>query len=196
MYRLAYRNFGDHESLVVNHSVTAGSSVGVRWYELRNPSGDADRLPAGHVRARRRATAGWAAIAMDKSGDIALGYSISSSALHPGDPLHRPPRRRRRSGTMTQGEGIVITGAGSQTGGLTRWGDYTSMSVDPGDDCTFWYTNEYIPANGTFNWRTRIGSFKLPGCGGPRPTDFSISASPASLSVARVRAAPRRSRRR
>ena len=84
---------------------------------------------------------------------------------------------------MTQGEGTIIAGAGSQTGGLSRWGDYSAMSVDPIDDCTFWYANEYIPANGSFNWRTRIASFKFPGCGAPPTPDFTISATPSSQSI-------------
>ena len=57
-----------------------------------------------------------------------------------------------------------MNGSGSQTGTLTRWGDYSTMRVDPADDCTFWYTTEYIAANGTFNWRTRIASFKFANC--------------------------------
>src|SRR5256885_398632 len=86
---------------------------------------------------------------------------------------------------MSQGEGTIINGAGAQTGSnLSRWGDYSAMTVDPVDGCTFWYANEYIPANGAFNWRTRIGTFKLPGCGGtPPPNDFSISASPSAVSA-------------
>src|SRR5256885_16447078 len=85
---------------------------------------------------------------------------------------------------MTQGEGRIIDGAGSQTGSsLTRWGDYSNMVVDPSDDCTFWYTTEYIPANGTFNWKTRIGSFKLPGCPATGTNDFSIGANPTTVSV-------------
>src|SRR6185295_4802170 len=71
--------------------------------------------------------------------------------------------------------------AGSQTTNLSRWGDYSAMTVDPVDDCTFWYTQEYIKANGTFNWSTRIGSFKFPSCGAT--PDFSLSCSPSSLSV-------------
>jgi hypothetical protein len=87
---------------------------------------------------------------------------------------------------MTQGEGTIIDGAGSQTGNsLSRWGDYSSMTVDPTDDCTFFYTQEYIPANGSFNWATRIASFKFPSCGAPPPADFSMSANPASLTLAR-----------
>jgi hypothetical protein len=86
---------------------------------------------------------------------------------------------------MPQGETSLIVGAGSQTGqNLSRWGDYSAMTVDPADGCTFWYTNEYIPSNGAFNWKTRIGSFKFPSCGSSGSNDFSISANPTSLSIA------------
>jgi hypothetical protein len=81
---------------------------------------------------------------------------------------------------MGQGEGVLIDGAGSQTAGLGRWGDYSDLSVDPLDDCTFWFTSEYLKANGTFNWSTRIGTFKLAGCGTP---DFAVAATPASQTV-------------
>src|SRR5207245_9500946 len=89
-----------------------------------------------------------------------------------GDPL----------GQMTQREGSIIAPNGSQNGGLSRWGDYTSMSVDPSDECTFWYTDQYLAANGSFNWHTRIASFKFPNCTSG-PSDFSISANPAGLTV-------------
>jgi hypothetical protein len=121
-------------------------------------------------------------ISTDKVGNMALGYSASSSSIHPqirftgrlaGDALN----------SMTQGEGTIASGAGSQTS-YTRWGDYTSMAVDPTDGCTFWYTDEYIPANGNFNWKTHLASFQLPGCSGTVTNDFSIAASPASGSVA------------
>jgi hypothetical protein len=101
-------------------------------------------------------------IAMDKVGDIAMGYSVSSSTLHPAiryavrtpaDPL----------GTLAS-EVSIKEGGGSQLTGLSRWGDYSSMSVDPIDDCTFFYTNEYLKGNGTFNWSTQIASFKVAGC--------------------------------
>ncbi|HEY6963374.1 MAG TPA: hypothetical protein VI408_15930 [Gaiellaceae bacterium] len=182
MYRLAYRNFGDHESLVVDHSVAAGSSVGVRWYELRSPNAtptvyqQGTYAPDGSYR--------WmGSTAMDRNGDIAIGFSRSSSSGYPsigytarlaGDPL----------GQMTQGEGTIVTGGGSQTSNLSRWGDYSSLSIDPSDDCTFWYANEYLTSSGSFNWHTRIGSFKLAGCGSTTTTnDFSLSASPSTLSV-------------
>ncbi len=182
MYRLEYRNFGDHESLVVDHSITAGSSVGMRWYEIRSPGGTPTVFQSGTYTPD--ASFRWmGSISQDKSGDIAMGFSLSSSSAHPGisytgrlvsDPL----------GTMGQGETSLIVGGGSQTGNLTRWGDYSSIAVDPSDGCTFWYTNQYIPANGSFNWKTRIGSFTFPSCGGTVTNDFSISANPTSLTIA------------
>ncbi len=177
MYRLAYRNFGDHEALVVNHSVTAGSSVGVRWYEIRSPGG----TPTVFQQGTYAPDAGYrwmGSIAMDRAGDIGLGYSISSSTTHPG--IRYTGRLVTDALNTLQAEASIIDGAGSQTGGLSRWGDYSSITVDPVDDCTFWYTNEYIPANGSFNWRTRIASFKFASCGAP---DYTVAASPASQSV-------------
>jgi hypothetical protein len=182
MYRLAYRNFGDHESLVVNHSITAGSSVGVRWYELRDPNGAPTVYQQGTYAPD--STYRWmGSAAMDGSGDVALGFSTSSSSVRPGihytahlttDPL----------GVMGQGEGVVIDGTGSQAGfGLDRWGDYSSLNVDPTDDCTFWYTNEYLASTGAFNWHTRVGTFTLPGCGTPATPDYSVSATPSSRTV-------------
>src|SRR5258708_222298 len=77
----------------------------------------------------------------------------------------------------------VVTGSGSESTGLTRWGDYSAMQVDPVDDCTFWYTQEYMKTTGSFNWNTRIASFKFPGCGGTATPDFTIAASPNSLTI-------------
>jgi hypothetical protein len=178
MYRLAYRNFGDHESLVVDHSVTAGSSVGIRWYELRSPNATPTVYQQGTYAPD--ASYRWmGSVAMDHNGDIGLGFSVSSGSTNPG--IHYTGRLAGDGlGTMTLGEGAVIDGSGSQAAGLSRWGDYTSLSVDPSDDCTFWYTNEYLASSGSFNWHTRIGSFKLPGCGSTAP-DFSLSANPTSL---------------
>ena len=153
MYRLAYRNFGDHESLVVNHSVTAGSGVGVRWYELRSPSGTPTVFQQGTF-APDSSYRWMGSVAMDQAGNIALGYSVSSSHDAPVDPLHRPPGGRSARARCA-GRGTSSAGAGSQTGSsLSRWGDYSAMTVDPTDDCTFWYTNEYLASTG-FNWGTR-----------------------------------------
>jgi len=184
MYRLAYRNFGDHESLVVNHSIVASSSVGLRWYEIRSPGSTPVVFQQGTYAPADSNFRWMGSIAMDQSGNMALGFSLSGTAIHPSiawtgrlasDPL----------GQMSQGETTFLTGTGSQSGfsGLTRWGDYTAMAVDPADDCTFWYTNQYIPSDGEFNWKTQITSFKFPGCG-VALSDFSISATPSSLTVA------------
>jgi hypothetical protein len=77
----------------------------------------------------------------------------------------------------------IVSGSGSQNGNLSRWGDYSAMQVDPVDDCTFWFTEEYMKTTGSFNWNTRIASFKFPGCGGTATPDFTIGASPSSLTV-------------
>jgi len=101
-------------------------------------------------------------IAMDKRGDIAMGYSESSSSLFPSIAFTgRVPSDRL--GTV-EAENLAFKGSGSQTGALNRWGDYSSISVDPVDNCTFWYTTEYLAATGSFNWSTRIISFKFTGC--------------------------------
>ena len=179
MYRLAYRNFGDHESLVVNHSVAAGSSVGVRWYEIRSPatptvSQQGTYAPDSNFR--------WmGSIGMDKVGNIALGYSVSSSSINPA--IRYTGRLPSDLPNTLEGETSIIEGTGSQTKNLNRWGDYSSISIDPVDDCTFWYTTEYLKTYGTFNWSTRIASFKFPSCGTTATPDFSISATPPSQTV-------------
>jgi hypothetical protein len=179
MYRLAYRNFGDHEALMVSHTVDAGGTQGVRWYELRGISGTPSVFQQGTYQPD--ATARWMpSIAQDKAGNIALGYSQSSTSTFPSIRFTgRAPADP--AGTMTQAETTVITGGGSQTG-YSRWGDYTSMSIDPVDDCTFWYTDQYLPSTGNFNWQTRLASFQLPGCTTPT-RGFTLSASPASGTV-------------
>ena len=168
MFRLAYRNIGGVEHMVVNHSVMVNSTrkpnsgnAAVRWYEIRNmgatPSIFQQSSYSPDTKFRWMGSA-----AMDKQGNMAVGYSVSSSSIKPslayatrlaGDP----------SGTLGA-ETTIISGTGSQLSNLSRWGDYTHMSVDPVDDCTFWYTGQYLKANGTFNWSTRIASFKITGC--------------------------------
>lgn len=181
MYRLAYRNFGDHEALVVNHSVTAGSSVGVRWYEIRIPGGSPTVFQSGTYAPDSNYR--WmGSIAMDKVGNIALGYSVSSSSMHPA--IRYTGRAPTDPAGTLQAENTIVNGAGSQTRTLTRWGDYSAMTIDPTDDCTFFYTNEYLNLNGTFNWSTQIASFKFPSCsGGASPILTTITVSPSSASV-------------
>ena len=182
MYRLAYRNFGDHEALVVNHSVVAGSSVGVRWYEIRNPASpivfqQGTYAPDSNYR--------WmGSMAMDHVGDIAVGYSVSSGSMHPA--IRYTGRLPSDAQGTLQGETSIVEGTGSQTANLNRWGDYSSISVDPVDDCTFWYTNQYLKTNGTFNWSTRIASFKFPSCATAppsAPTGLVATAGNAQVSL-------------
>ena len=183
MYRLAYRNFADgHQALVVNHSVMAGTGVGVRWYELRLDAGNNLSLFQAGTYAPDASFRWMGSAAMDQSGNMALGFSTSSSTLKPSS-RYTGRLAGDAAGTITQGEGTVITGAGAQGSTLSRWGDYASMSIDPADDCTFWFATEYIPTNGTFNWRTRIASFKFPECGVAGSPDFTLGVSPASRSV-------------
>ncbi len=167
MYRLAYRNFGASESWVVNHSVSTGgpkhkpSGSAIRWYELRNLATTPSVFQQGTFAPD--ATFRWmGSIAMDKVGNIAVGYSASSGTIKPSIRMTgRVPTDAL--GTM-QSEAEVFTGTGSQLRNLNRWGDYSAMTVDPSDDCTFWYTTEYLKSDGTFNWSTRIANFKMPGC--------------------------------
>ncbi|MCP4898424.1 MAG: hypothetical protein GY906_15730 [bacterium] len=167
MHRLAYRNFGTHESLVTNQSVEGATGIaGLRWYEIRDPDGSPPVIYQQGTYAPG-ATDGihrWmGSIAMDNGGNMALGYSASDdTSVYPsswytgrlaGDTL----------GEMPQGEGSIIDGTGSQTGSA-RWGDYTAMTVDPADDCTFWYVNEYVPTTSTAGWQLRVGAFKFSEC--------------------------------
>jgi hypothetical protein len=183
MYRLAYRNFGDHEALVTNHSVTAGSSVGVRWYEVRDPNGAANLFQQGTF-APDAAFRWMGSIGTDKVGNFGMGYSISSTSIHPG--INYTGREVGDPAGTMQSEAIMLTGGGSQTAGLSRWGDYSAIQIDPSDDCTFWYTTQYLKTNGTFNWSTHIGSFAFNSCtGGGGTPDFTIAATPPSETVSK-----------
>jgi hypothetical protein len=168
-WRLAYRNFGTYESLVTNQSVEAAPSVaGVRWYELRRTDAGYRLHQQGTYAPADGINRWMGSIAQDKRGNMGLGYSVvNGTNVFPGirftgrfkgDPL----------GKMTLHEGVIRPGTGVQTSTNSRWGDYTSMNVDPVDDCTLWYVNEYYSAAGQASspvgWQTRIASFKMPGC--------------------------------
>ncbi len=158
MFPLKYRNFGTHESMTINHTVKLGSRAGVRWYELRKDSGQEHwYIYQEGTYAPNDGLSRWmASLAMNAAGDIALGYSVTSSDVYPG--IRYTGRAASTPlGTMDVEEVVVIEGSGSQSG-TARWGDYSYMSVDPSDDTTFWYTQEYIPGTA---WGTRIVSFDL-----------------------------------
>jgi hypothetical protein len=181
-YRLAYRNRGTHDSMVTAQSVEAAPGVaGMRWYEIRRTNGAYSLYQQG-THAPGDGVHRWmGSVAMDKNGGIGLGYSVSNdTSVYPG--IRYTGRLAGDTlGEMTQGEGVIINGTGVQTTTNSRWGDYTSLNVDPVDDCTFWYVNEYYQVSGvplplpppgtplpppgtTAPWQTRIASFKLPGC--------------------------------
>jgi hypothetical protein len=161
MYRLAYRNFGNHETLVATHTVDKGSGIaGVRWYEIRSPNGTPILYQNGTL-AEGSTNIWMPSIAMDKVGDIAVGFSASSSTIHPG--IHFTGRLRTDPKNKMQSIGSLVVGAGAQpAGNQNRWGDYSSMAIDPSDDCTFWYAQEYYPSGSA--WVTRLTSFKFPSC--------------------------------
>ena len=162
MFRLAYRNFGDHESLVVNHTVKGGELAGVRWYEIRNPSAPFIYQQSTLIDPNVNYWLG--SIAMDKTGNMALGFSVSSHTVFPS--VYVAGRAPTDPAGAMFGPRVLVDGSGVQVNSFKRWGDYSSMSVDPTDDCTFWYTNEYYATTGSFNWATRIGSFKFNSCKG------------------------------
>jgi hypothetical protein len=177
MYRLVYRNFGDHSTLLATHSIVAGSSGGLRWYELRNPETGATVFQSGTFAPDSK----WRwmpAIAMDKNQDIAIGYTLSGSAAGQFPSVVYAGRTPSDPAGTLEAEVVLKAGLGSQTGGGDRWGDYSSMTIDPTDDCTFWLTEEY-QKNSTGAWSTAIGNFRFPGCGaGGNPI---VSLSPTSL---------------
>ncbi len=176
MFRLQYRNFGDHEALVGNLTtdVTGNDDAGVRWFELRKSGAGAWDLHQEGTYAPDGDSRWMGAVAMDGAGNIALGYNVSSSTTYPSlryagrlssDPL----------GTLPQGEYNIVSGTASN--GSNRYGDYAAMSVDPVDDCTFWFTGQYNPAS---QWSTRVAAFRFDECGEP---GFSMSTTPATQDI-------------
>jgi hypothetical protein len=167
--RLAYRNLGAYESLVTSQSVEALPGVaGVRWYEIRLINGVYSLHQQGTYAPEDGVHRWMGSITQDQVGNMALGFSVVNGiGVYPG--IRYTGRASTAPlGQMDLGEGTIINGTGVQTTTNSRWGDYTSMNIDPVDDCTFWYVNEYYTLAGqqssTAGWQTRIASFKLPGC--------------------------------
>jgi hypothetical protein len=166
-WRLQYRNFGQYEALVTNQSVEARPNVaGVRWYEIRNPQDPVIHQQGTYSPDDVHRWMG--SVAMDRRGNMAAGYSVvNATDVFPGiryagrlssDPL----------GTLPQAEAVLQAGSGVQTTFNSRWGDYTSLNVDPRDDCTFYYINEYYTLasqqTSPAGWLNRVGAFKFPNC--------------------------------
>lgn len=165
MPRLDYRNFGTYESFLVSQTVQVGTGAskqtGIRWYEFRG-AGTPALFQSGTVMYGTAPYRFMPSMAQDHSGNAAVGYSISSSISHPGIRGSRWSLVNKTAPV----EFTLMNGAGDQEN-TYNWGDYTSMTVDPVDDCTFWYVNQYLSANQTGNaisWKTRISKFKIASC--------------------------------
>jgi hypothetical protein len=162
MQRLVYRNFGRYQSIVAAHSIDTRGGGGVRWYEFRLDRNGTARLfqqgtyaPDGDYR--------WLpSIAMDRRGDIGVGYSYGGASSYPGQRFAARIAGDAK-GQLTLHEAVLAEGEGSQTNTL-RWEDYTTLDIDPSDDCTFWYVGDYFK-KGEEDYSTRVGAYRLPGCG-------------------------------
>ncbi len=165
MPRLAYRNFGTYQSFLLSHTVQVGTGTnqqtGIRWYELRGTA-NPTVYQSGTVTNGTTIYRFTPSIAQDKDGNAAVGYSVSSSALHPGIRAAYWSLPTATAAT----EIILENGVGDEENS-SHWGNLTSMNIDPSDGCTFWYVNQYYQANetgGEVNWNTRIAHFKLSTC--------------------------------
>jgi hypothetical protein len=196
MFRNAYRRFPDgHESMLNNFTVSANSVAGIRWFELQRMH------PTGwtlHQQSTYQPDNTWrwmGSIASDNQGNVALGFSASSETIHP--QIRYAGRLVTDPLGILSGERHLFDGTGSQAAGKLfgqvfpkyRWGDYSDMTIDPVDDCTFYYTNEYYAKTGNgARWKTRIGYFKFLGCTPPdkATAHFIASSRGAPLSNALV----------
>ncbi|HEV2198599.1 MAG TPA: DUF11 domain-containing protein [Bryobacteraceae bacterium] len=194
-YPAQYRSIGGTESLWLNHTVDTGGNVaGIRWYEIHDPSGSPTLFQQGTWNNTGDGVHRWmGAIGADQFGNMAIGYTVSSDGIAPNPTLYPGIRYAGRLaddplGMLAQGEGTLIAGTSNiinctpdaskgQTTCVGRWGDYGGMSVDPVDDCTFWFTNEYVAGG---NNKTRIGAVALPGCN----ADVSVTkTAPATVAA-------------
>ena len=184
MYPLIYQNLGGTESIYADQTVIRATDAltaptAVRWYQFNMTGNTIPATPAQQQDWNNGADGlfRWMpSINVDQQGNVAIGYSTSSTTLNPeiryagrlaGDPINN----------MAQGEATLITSAGHQTSTSGRWGDYSTMFVDPTDNCTFWHVNEYYTATSSASWGTRIGSFRFPGCAASTPTPTATATA-------------------
>jgi len=194
MYRPQLRQLAGWRSLVVSQTVDVDGTdhAGLRWYELRD-AGAGWALEQAGTYAPDANHRFMGDVAMDRDGNLMAGFSVSGPTVFPsiriaGRLASDPP------GVLAQGEAEVVTGGGSQLHSASRWGDYSSLSVDPVDDCTFWYTQEYLQTSGQAPWRTRVAAIRFPSCNaGPTGTlagTVTAAASSAPVTDARVSPGP------
>jgi hypothetical protein len=181
MTPLVYQNRAGVESLWASHTINNNQNgtgpTAIRWYQFNTTGNTIPATPTQQQTFNNSADGLWRfmpSIAVDGQGNMSIGYSVSSSATNPaimyagrlaGDPTN----------TLGQGEALLIQGAGHQTSTSGRWGDYSALSIDPSDNCTFWHTNEYFSATSSSAWNTRIGSFQFPSCLVPTAAPATIS---------------------
>jgi subtilisin-like proprotein convertase family protein len=196
MHRLAYRNLGTSASptnswvgdFTVNVSgvtptTAATYQAGIRWFELRSP--DSSSLPTVRDQATQATGAingatglnNWmGSVAQDNQGNIALGFSQASTTQNANIQI----AGRTGAGTgggLNEGESVFTAATGVQTSASGRWGDYSGMSIDPADDCSFWYTQEYYVATGSATWSTRVGKFAFPACTAPQKGTLVVNVT-------------------
>ena len=188
MYPLIYQNRGGTESIYADQTIllatdnTLTGPTAVRWYQFNMTGNTIPATPAQQQDWNNGADGlfRWMpSINVDRQGNVAIGYSTSSTTLNPeiryaGRLAGDPPNN------MSQGEATLITAGGHQTSTSGRWGDYSTMFVDPTDSCTFWHVNEYYTATSSAGWATRIGSFKFPGCAAATPTPTATAIATAT----------------
>lgn len=167
MYPLKYRNRGGVESLVFTQSIDppapSTAVAGMSFIEIRSPGANPPVMRQNGALAPADAINRWMGSAtMDKQGNIAMGYSASSSTLSPS--IRIAGRLNADIVSRLRGEMQVVAGSGAQTSTAQRWGDYSTMQIDPVDDCTFWYTTEYTTTTSAADWATRIIAFKFNSC--------------------------------
>src|SRR5499427_7817621 len=191
MYPLIYQNLGGTESIYADQTIllatdnTLTGPTAVRWYQFNMTGNTIPATPAQQQDWNNGADGlfRWMpSINVDRQGNVAIGYSTSSRTLNPeiryaGRLAGDPPNN------MSQGEATLITSGGHQTSNLGRWGDYSTMFVDPTDSCTFWHVNEYYTSTSSASWATRIGSFKFPGCTAATPTPTPTATATATAAV-------------
>ncbi len=177
MWRLAYRNMGTHETLVGNFAVgLPAQQSGIRWFELRKTGATPYSLYQEGTFAPDGDSRFMGSIAMDKDGNIGMGYNVSSTTTYPS--LRHTVRLADDPPGTLRNEAVILNGTQSQSG-VNRWGDYSAMSVDPLDGCTFWFTGEILPLSGGTTWTTYVASFKVPECGNV-PTAVTLNSLDAA----------------
>jgi hypothetical protein len=176
-HRLAYRNSGSHQSLVVTHTVNvgpdpttpSGHQSAIRYYEFRFATPGAFAVVEQATFAPDAENRWMGSAAMDRQGNIAVGYNVSSANVFPSIRYAARMASDPANG-LYQGETTLMAGSGVQLDTSGAWGRFSALAVDPADDCTFWYTALYYTAasqaSSPLGWLTRIGTFRLPGCAG------------------------------